>query len=255
VRDVYGETGFELVDARGWDVWEGEPHEPGVTPTSRTGHIPHALPYDFREFAAPDGSLRSSEDTRATVSRLGPRPSSPVDLQDEFIVYGRGPDDGALGYYLLRRAGLAKVRFYPDGFDEWSSHPELPVTRIIHAEEILARLNREVRLLVPDTPPRSFVLFDVRHYRDYGLGHVPGAVNLQSNVFADSLDSALARWWPAVDRSSMPVVVYCYGASCIRSRNCSTIAARAGFMNTERFYGGIEEWKGIGAPVIRTLGE
>ena len=33
------------------------------------------------------------------------------------------------------------------------------------------------------------------------------------------------------------------------------MAARAGFANTERFYGGIEEWKGTGAPVIRTLVE
>jgi thiosulfate/3-mercaptopyruvate sulfurtransferase len=256
VRDAYGEKGFELVDARGWDVWEGEPQEPGVTPQARTGHIPHALPYDFDEFVTSDGALRSPEDTRATFSRLGPRPSNPVDLQDEFIVYGRGgPSDGAVGYYLLRRAGIARVRYYPGGFGEWSSRPELPVTRVIHAEEVLARLNRELRLLVPDTPPRSFILLDVRHDRDYGIGHIPGAVNLQSNAFADSLDAALARHWPAVDRASTPIVSYCYGPSCIRSRNCSTMAARAGFLNTERFYGGIEEWVGIGAPVIRTLRE
>ena len=256
VKEAYGEKGFELIDVRGWDVWEGEPQEPGVTPSLRTGHIPHALPYDFREFLSSDGALRSPEDTRETFSRLGPRPSNPVDLQDEFIVYGEGgASDGAVGYYLLRRAGVARVRYYAGGFGEWSSHPELPVTRVIHAEEVLARLNREVRLLVPDTPPRSFILLDVRHDRDYGIGHIPGAVNLMSHVFSDSLDAALARHWPAADRASTPIVSYCYGPSCIRSRNCSTMAARAGFVNTERFYGGIEEWRGIGAPVIRTLTE
>lgn len=256
VSSVYGEKGFELVDARGWDIWEGEPQEPGVTPPARTGHIPHALPYDFREFTASDGSLRSPEDTRATFSRLGPRPSNPVDLEDEFVVYGDGASgDGAIGYFLLRRAGIARVRYYPGGFSEWASHRDLPVTRVIHAEEVLARLNREPRLLVPNTPPRSFILLDVRHDRDYGIGHIPGAVNLQSHVFADSLDATLARHWPAADRASVPIVSYCYGPSCIRSRNCSTMAARAGFVNTERFYGGIEEWIGIGAPVIRTLAE
>lgn len=256
VREVYGEKGYELIDTRGWDVWEGEPQEPGVALPARQGHIPHALPYDFGEFVASDGALRSPEDTRATFSRLGPRPSNPVDLEDEFVVYGEGgSSDGAVGYYMLRRAGIARVRYYPGGFGEWSSHPELPVTRIIHAEEVLARLNRELRLLVPDTPPRSFILLDVRHDRDYGIGHIPGAVNLQSHVFADSLDSALARYWPAADGASTPIVSYCYGPSCIRSRNCSTMAARAGFVKTERFYGGIEEWRGIGAPVIRTLSE
>jgi len=252
VRGVYGETGFELVDARGWDIWEGDPQEPGVTPSARTGHIPHALPYDFHEFITPDASLRSPEDTRAAFSRLGPRPSNPVDLEDEFIVYGDGVSgDGAIGYYLLRRAGVARVRYYQGGFSEWASHLELPVTRVVHAEEILARLNRAPRLLVPNTPPRSFILLDVRHDRDYGIGHIPGAVNLQSHVFADSLDATLARHWPSADRASTPIVSYCYGPSCIRSRNCSTMAARAGFVNTERFYGGIEEWKGIGAPVIQ----
>ncbi len=252
---MYGEEGFELVDTRGWDAWEGKPQEPGAAPPARTGHIPHALPYDFGEFVASGGELRSPEDTRETFSRLGPRPSNPVDLQDEFIVYGGGPGEGAVGYYLLRRAGIAKVRFFPDGFSEWASRPELPVTRIIHAEEVLSRLNREPRLLVPDTPPRSFILLDVRHDRDYESGHVPGAVNLSSHVFADSLGAALARHWPAADRASTPIVSYCYGPSCIRSRNCSTMAARAGFTNTERFYGGIEEWKGIGAPVVRSPGQ
>jgi len=253
----FGEKGFELVDARGWDLWEGEPQVPGAAPPGappgrRTGHIPHALPFDFREFLSTDGALRRPEDTRATFARLGPRPSSPVDLQDEFIVYGQGGSaDGAVGYYLLRRAGVARVSYYPGGFDEWSSRPDLPVTRVIHAEEIQARLNLEPRLLVPDSPPQAFVLLDVRHDRDFGIGHIPGAVNLQSHVFADSLDSTVARHWPSADRSSIPIISYCYGPSCIRSRNCSTMAARAGFVNTERFYGGIEEWRGIGAPVIR----
>jgi len=254
VAAVYGETGHELVDVRGWDVWEGRPQEPGVAPAARTGHIPHALPYDFGEFLSSDGTLRPAGDTRATFSRLGPRPSNPVSLEDEFVVYGDGPEDAAPGYFLLRRAGIARVRLYAGGFREWSSVPGLPLTRIVHAEEVLARLNREPRLLVPDTPPRGFVLLDVRHDRDYEvLGHIPGAVNLPSHVFADSLDVTLARTWPGVDRTTVPIVCYCYGASCIRSRNCSTMAARAGFVNTERFYGGIEEWNGIGAPVIKTL--
>jgi thiosulfate/3-mercaptopyruvate sulfurtransferase len=254
VAAVYGEKGHELVDVRGWDTWEGRPQEPGVAPAVRTGHIPHALPYDFAEFLSSDGTLRSAEDTRATFSRLGPRPSNPVNLEDEFVVYGEGPEDAALGYFLLRRAGVARVRLYPGGFGEWSAVPDLPITRVIHAEEVLARLNREPRLLVPDAPPRAFVLLDVRHDRDYEvMGHVPGAVNLSSHLFADSLDVTLARHWPGIDRATTPIVCYCYGPSCIRSRNCSTMAARAGFVNTERFYGGIEEWNGVGAPVVKAL--
>ncbi len=252
VRLHFGEKGHEIVDARGWDAWEAMIDEAEWREPPRTGHVPHSLPFDFTEFVDADGSLRAPESTREIFSALGPRPTSPVNLQDEFIVYGDGVSgNGAVGYFLLRRAGLAQVRLFRDGWRQWLADTSLPVVRIISAEEIEARLSGPRRWFRPDARPSEFVIFDVRHDSDWSRGHVPGSVSLTSRLFADSLDVYLERHWPGIDRSTTPIVTYCYGSNCIRSRLTSSVAGRKGFLRIERFYGGMEDWRGIGGRIVK----
>ncbi len=252
VRLHFGEKGFEIIDARGWDAWESMIDEAEWRDPPRTGHVPHSLPFDFAEFEGTDGSLREPESTREIFSALGPRPTSPIGLQDEFIVYGDGTSgNGAVGYFLLRRAGLAKVRLFRGGWRQWLADTSLPAVRIISAEEIEARLSGPRRWFRPDARPSEFAIFDVRHDSDWSRGHVPGSVSLTSRLFADSLDVYLERQWPGIDRASTPIVTYCYGSNCIRSRLTSSVAARKGFLRIERFYGGMEDWRGIGGRIVR----
>ncbi len=247
VRQSYGEPGYEIVDARGRDKWEGAATAPASGVPVRAGHVPHSLPFDFGEFVGSDGSLRPPEQTREIFSALGPRPTSPVDLQDEFVVYGDGvTGNGAVGYFLLRRAGIATLRCYPGGWEQWSTDTSLPVVRLVGAEELEARLAAEQPWWRRNALPSTFALFDVRHDSDWTRGHVPGSVNITSSQFADSLEILLERHWPELDRTEAAIVTYCYGPNCIRSRHTSTVAARAGFLRVERFYGGVEDWRGIG---------
>jgi len=248
---VFGTDGHEIIDTRGWDEWAGELDEGSWGTRARVGHIPHALPYDFSEFRSADETSLPPDETREIFSRTGPRPSTPVDLGDEFIVHGRGGTDGATGYYLLRRAGIERLRYFQAGWSLWKSDHSLPVVRIVSPDELAHRVAGERRWLRPDAPPRSFVLFDVRHWGDHATGHIPGAVGLSSSFFADSLDVYIARDWPDIDRSSTPVVTYCYGSNCIRSRNTATQAARSGFTYVERFYRGIEGWRLVGGELLR----
>jgi len=76
-------------------------------------------------------------------------------------------------------------------------------------------------------------------------------VSLRSDYFADSVDVRLERYWPKIDRETVPVVTYCYGESCIRSRATSTAAAREGFVRIERFLGGLDEWRHAGGELVR----
>ncbi len=236
IRVQYGVSGHEIIDARSRPDWEG-------------GHIPHSLQFDFGEFIE-DGVLLPAEECREIFSMTGPRPASPVRLSDEFIVHGEGGESGAAGYFMLRRAGLASVRYYPGGWHRWRADESLPVVRFIGGEELNDLVSRANRWPWQDAPSASFVLIDVRHEGDYANGHLPGSICLTSRLFADSLDVCLDRYWPDIDRSTTPIVTYCYGPTCIRSRHTSTDAARAGFLNIWRFYGGLEEWRMVGGRMV-----
>lgn len=248
----FGVPGYEIIDTRGWEEWEGPLDETQWGSPPRVGHIPHALPYDFSEMVTAEGVFQDPEDARGVFSRVGPRPSTPVTLSDEFIVHGDGaPGDGAMGYFLLRRAGIGKVRYFAGGWDSWAGDANLPIVRIIGVEELKDRISRERRWLRPDAPPEGFAFFDVRHEGNHASGHLPGAVSLNSRYFADSLSVYLDRNWPGLDRARAPIVTYCYGPNCIRSRNCCTEAARQGFVRVERFYGGVEDWRLAGGELHR----
>jgi len=252
VRLHFGEPGYEIVDLREWSQWAGSAGRYDPLTGLRSGHIPHSLPFSFRDFLTVDGVLRAPEETRSIFAELGPRPSTPVDLQSEFIVHGDGVSGhGVLGYFLLRRAGIAKVRLFPEGWTRWASDTSLPVVRLIDAAKLEGMVEAERRWFRPDARPTGFVLFDVRHDSDWNRGHIPGSVSLTSRLYADSLDVYLDRHWPDIDRKTTPIVTYCYGSNCIRSRITSTASARAGFLIVERFYGGVEEWRGNGGKLIQ----
>jgi thiosulfate/3-mercaptopyruvate sulfurtransferase len=252
VRLHFGEPGYEILDVREWSLWAGSAGAPDQATGLRNGHIPHSLPFSFHDFFTVDGVLRAPPETRSIFSDLGPRPSTPVDLQDEIIVHGDGLSGrGSVGYFLLRRAGIGKVRLFPGGWTQWASDTSLPVVRFIDAAELEARIGAERRWFRPDARASGFALFDVRHDSDWNRGHIPGSVSLSSSVYADSLEVFMNRYWPDIDRETTPIITYCYGSNCIRSRLTSTVSARAGFLNVERFYGGVEEWRGSGGELTQ----
>lgn len=253
VMKRFGRRGVEIIDARGEEQWEGTSPSGKSDTGVKSGHIPHSLPFDFRVFLEGGRTLLDPGETWSIFAQLGPRPTDPVDLNSEFIVYGDGlSGDGALAYFLLRRAGLERVRYYDRGWADWSKDPTTPVVSVVGAESVTERLKAENnRCIKKDLPPEGFVLLDVRGRSDYDVGHIPGAVALPTHVFTDSLDAVLSAIWPDADRAQLPVVVYCYDSGCIRSRNCATIAAQKGFQHVEWFRGGVGEWKHSGGKLKR----
>lgn len=252
VDSIYGAPGFEIIDTRSARSWEGPVDDPATGPTGRVGHIPHSLQFDFSEFIGNDGLLFPPTECREIFSFLGPRRSSRVNLQDEFIVHGDGsPGGGAMGYCLLRLAGMAHVKYFPAGWSEWVSDESRPTVRFISGDELKILVEREQRWPWADSPMEAFVFLDVRHEADHSKGHIPGSVVLTSRLVVDSLDVYMDRYWPGADRTTIPFVSYCYGPECIRSRHTSTDAARAGFRDIQRFYGGMVEWRQVSGRIAK----
>jgi thiosulfate/3-mercaptopyruvate sulfurtransferase len=246
VRERYGTDGFEVIDLRDTVSWEGK--DRSRTKDLRPGHIPHALPFDPRTVIRRDGRFLPGPEIRSVFAEVGPRPATRIDLESEIILADDGTSGrGALAYLLLRMAGIEKVRWFPGGYAEWAADPSLPVVRIVEAKEVRERLKKRDRARKEDRD--DLLLLDVRNGRDYEINHIPGADCLASHLFADSLDAYLEKARPDLDRAATPLATYCYGEDCIRSRQCATWAARAGFRELLWFRGGIREWKERGFPV------
>jgi thiosulfate/3-mercaptopyruvate sulfurtransferase len=247
VGGAFGQAGVEILDvrdARGWDRWL-------TPPTFGAGHIPYSLPFDPRALLAAGDRWPDPAELRRRLGTLGPRPGDPVHLDSTFVLYGEDARDPGLGlgYLLLTLAGL-EARVFPGGWREWAASGTRPAVRVISAVELAVRLDRENPGLALDREPRELVLLDLREARDFAIGHLPGARSLPFHLFTETFERTVEQGWPGADRTTLPVVLYCYGTDCVRSRKAGAYAARLGFRDVLWFRGGVKEWRAAGLPFL-----
>ncbi|HEX6904252.1 MAG TPA: rhodanese-like domain-containing protein [Thermoanaerobaculia bacterium] len=247
VRTRFGEKGTEILDLRDEGIWMEKEYE--APPRWAAGHVPHALPFDFRRWLPEKGRWPEPGEPWETLDRLGPRNADRdrIEPEAEIVLYGEGPGDSlpGLGYLLLRRMDR-QVRVFPGGFKAWAADGTSPVVRVLGAPEV-------ARLLGIDDPrgKTDAALIDLREPGDYSrLGHLPGAVNHPAYDERESLETFMAARWPVGTASRIPIVLYCYGRGCIRSRNTATHLARMGYMNLVWFREGWPGWLDAGLPVV-----
>ena len=84
---------------------------------------------------------------------------------------------------------------------------------------------------------------DVRKDSDWDAGRVPGAIHIElKKVYsADSLGAEVTK--------AEPLVLYCNGASCMRSSEASAKAVEWGWSNVYYYRDGFPAWKAAGNPV------
>jgi thiosulfate/3-mercaptopyruvate sulfurtransferase len=247
IAGTFAQAGVQLLDVRdvrGWERWE-------TPPTFAAGHIPYSLPFDPRALLAAGGGWPDPEAVRGYFASFGPRPGDPVRLDSTFVLYGEDASDPRpdLGYLLLSLAGL-DARVFPGGWKEWKTGGARPVVRVVSAADLAVRLRRENPGLAADRPPRGLILFDLREPRDFAIGHLPGALSLPFLHFPEDFAKAVAAGWPGADHATIPLVLYCYGIDCVRSRKAGAQAASLGFRDVLWFRGGVEEWRQAGYPLL-----
>jgi thiosulfate/3-mercaptopyruvate sulfurtransferase len=246
VETSYGEAGVEILDlrdARGWDRWE-------TPPLFAAGHIPYSLPWDASALLPEDGGWPQPDEVRRRIGKLGPRPGDPVFPGATFVLYGddaRDPRLG-LGYLILSLAGF-DVRVFAAGWMGWTEGERRPIVRVLSAREVAALLEPENPGLSRDHPPRGLILFDLREAGDFAIGHLPGARSLPDRLFPTGFEKSVQEGWPGADRAAIPLLLYCYGVECVRSRKAGAAAAHAGFRHVLWFRGGIREWRQAGYPL------
>ncbi len=239
VLAAFGRPGVTILDSRGDSLWDA-------------GHIPHSLPFDVAGAVDARGRIADGPTVRALIGAIGPRPNEFVDLGDRLIVT-TGPETEGLPahpYLLARIAGITDVAGYPGGFSGWARQADAPVVKIVTAAQVRKRIGVRWAPGAKDRPARDFILLDLRTEPDWVRGHLPGAIYIAPDAFEKDFESLVAEHWGEVDRRTIPVVFYCYGPGCIRSRNCSTMAARMGFRNLEWFRDGTLGWRQLGEELV-----
>ena len=90
---------------------------------------------------------------------------------------------------------------------------------------------------------KEILFVDVRKNSDWDAGRIPGAehIELKKVYSAETLGKAVGK--------DEPVVIYCNGASCLRSSAACAKAVTWGFKNVYYYRDGFPAWKSAGYPV------
>ncbi|MBW7922961.1 MAG: 3-mercaptopyruvate sulfurtransferase [Rubellimicrobium sp.] len=111
----------QVLDARARDRFAGAAPEP--RPGLRSGHMPGALNLPFAEVLAPDGTLKSPGELRATFTGAG------IDLTRPVITTCGSGITAALLFLALVRAGAGEVALYDGSWAEWGLPSDFPVVK------------------------------------------------------------------------------------------------------------------------------
>jgi len=92
---------------------------------------------------------------------------------------------------------------------------------------------------------KSALILDARPSVFFENGHVPGALNLARDDFAQDYRRLATALESAHDK---PIIVYCSGGDCHDSRLVANALLSLGFSNVSVFTGGWDAWFAAGLP-------
>jgi len=95
---------------------------------------------------------------------------------------------------------------------------------------------------------KTATVFDSRPAREYAVGHIPGALNVAAKPGVPI--SVYVSDVKEIDRTvkgdkATPIVLYCNGPFCQKSRRLSAELLEAGFTNVRRYQLGMPTWRAL----------
>ncbi len=95
---------------------------------------------------------------------------------------------------------------------------------------------------------KSAMVFDARPYREYAVSHIPGVLNVSAKpgVPMSQYVSDVAEIGRLVgNNKATPIVLYCNGPFCGKSKRLSAELVEAGYTNVRRYQLGIPVWRAL----------
>jgi rhodanese-related sulfurtransferase len=104
----------------------------------------------------------------------------------------------------------------------------------------------ELRQILAD---QSAIVFDARPFQEYAVSHIPGARNVSAKpgmpMSEYVSDVAEIGRLIGADKTT-PIVLYCNGPFCGKSKRLSAELAEAGYTHVRRYQLGIPVWRALG---------
>ena len=96
---------------------------------------------------------------------------------------------------------------------------------------------------------KSAIVFDARPFKEYAISHLPGAVNVSAKAgvpmsFYVSDVAEIGRVLKG--NKAAPIVLYCNGPFCGKSKRLASELLEAGYTNVRRYQLGIPVWRALG---------
>jgi rhodanese-related sulfurtransferase len=103
---------------------------------------------------------------------------------------------------------------------------------------------------------KRIVVLDARPYREYAVSHIPGALNVSAKpgIPMSQYVSDVAEIGRLVNHDkTTPLVLYCNGPFCGKSKRLATELDKAGYTDVRRYQLGIPVWRALGGVTAITL--
>jgi rhodanese-related sulfurtransferase len=88
-------------------------------------------------------------------------------------------------------------------------------------------------------------VLDVRFAEEYAIAHIPGSIN----IYEKEIETIIQRF----PNKATPIVLYCNGPFCGKSKRVSSELVKLGYTNVKRYQLGLPIWRALGHTVQTDL--
>jgi rhodanese-related sulfurtransferase len=143
-------------------------------------------------------------------------------------------------YLLSGLLGAAAAAASPSAASaQLPPRPSVYQTTLEEPNQVTPEITTEELLSILST--HSEPVFDVRTAKEYAIAHIPGTIN----IYEKEIDQ-IAALYP--DRAT-PMILYCNGPSCGKSKRTSEQLVAMGYTNVRRYQLGMPVWRALSQTV------
>ena len=180
---------------------------------SATRYIDGAVNVNYEGFMGEGGRFRSASEMAALLGEAGISRNDSLVIAGECLPCGGGPSPAVFSYWVLKYLGHEKVRVLDGSIDDWAAAglntSNKSATR--PKTDYIPTLKPELLATYEFVVNGGAQIVDARPARDYGIGSIPGAINIPyENVLENESIKAeedLRKVFSVLEKDR-PVVVY-----------------------------------------------